>query len=114
MVYAVVVHLRLDPAVVFHEEGYRGTSSALIENFQQGRTFGVPMLQWLGMTYDVNRAPSHQVAPYPHMIRWLRPDDVPAQYHTEVECVYPEVIAALVAAPLLLATIGALQGLIDR
>lgn len=70
--YAAAVHLRLDPAVVFHAQGYRGGSAALIENFQQGRFFGVPMLQWLGMTFDDVRAPEHQVAPYPHMVQWLR------------------------------------------
>ena len=70
--YAAAVHLQLDPAIVFHEQGYRGESTALIENFQQGRTFGVPMLQWVGMTYDATRANDYQVAPYPHMIQWLR------------------------------------------
>lgn len=74
--YAAAVHLQLDPAIVFHEEGYRGEASALIENFQEGRTFGVPMLQWLGMTYDSTHAASHRVAPYPHMIHWLRPERV--------------------------------------
>jgi hypothetical protein len=70
--YAAAVHLQLDPAVVFHAEGYRGASAALIENFQQGRSFGVPMLQWLGLTYDAIRAPVAQVAPYPHMVHWIR------------------------------------------
>ena len=74
--YAAAVHLRLDPAVVFHAEGYRGGSAALIENFQQGRFFGVPMLQWLDMAYDDARAPEHQVAPYPHMVQWLRSRDM--------------------------------------
>lgn len=70
--YAAVVYLQLDPAVVFHAEGYRGGSAALIDNFQQGRYFGLPMLQWLGMTYDAIQAPTHQIAPYPHMLQWLR------------------------------------------
>jgi hypothetical protein len=73
--YAAAVHLQLDPAVVFHDQGYRGDSAALIENFQQGRWFGVPMLQWLGMAYDDVRAPTYQVAPYPHMVQWLRTVD---------------------------------------
>jgi hypothetical protein len=70
--YAVVVHLGLDPAVVFHPAGYQGGSASLIENFQQGRYVGVPVLQWLGMTFDATQAPRHQVAPYPHMVQWLR------------------------------------------
>lgn len=77
--YAAVVQLRLDPALLFHEEGYRGESAALIENFRQGHTFGVPMLQWLGMTYDAQRAAAHQAAPYPYMVEWLRPYELPAE-----------------------------------
>ena len=70
--YAAVVQLQLDPTIVFHPAGYQGGSAVLIENFQQGRYIGVPVLQWLGMTYDAIQAPSYQVAPYPHMVQWLR------------------------------------------
>ncbi|HEX6292168.1 MAG TPA: hypothetical protein VFZ66_23470 [Herpetosiphonaceae bacterium] len=72
--YAAALHLRIDPAVVFHEAGYQGGARSIVENFQQGHTFGVPMLQWAGMTYDATQAASRGVAPYPHMICWLRPD----------------------------------------
>ena len=74
--YAAVVHLQLNPAVVFHSDGYRGDSAALIENFQQGRYIGVPVLQWLGMTYDDTQAAAHDAEPYPTMIQWLRSKDV--------------------------------------
>jgi hypothetical protein len=70
--YAAAIHLGIDPAVIFHADGYRGGSASLLENFQQGRYFGVPVLQWLGMTYDADQAPAHKVAPYPHMVEWLR------------------------------------------
>ena len=51
----------LDPAVVFHEDGYRGGSASLIQMFTARSTpIGVPVLRWLGMTRD-----------YPVMIRWL-------------------------------------------
>lgn len=73
--YAAAVHLGLDPAVVFHEDGYRGGSRSLIENFTQGRYFGVPMLQWLGMTLDERRAKEVGVASYPVMTRWLNEGD---------------------------------------
>lgn len=69
--YAALVHLRLEPSVVFHADGYRGGSASLIENFTQGRYFGVPALQWLGLTADDKRAAALGVAPYPNMIRWL-------------------------------------------
>jgi hypothetical protein len=72
--YAAACHLAIDPALVFHEHGYRGGGAALLENFRHGRYVGVPMLQWLGMTMDARQAALHNVAPYPHMLRWLRPD----------------------------------------
>ena len=58
--YAAAVHLDLDPAVVFHEGGYRGGSASLIEAFARPSPLGVPMLEWLGMTRD-----------FPVMTRWL-------------------------------------------
>jgi hypothetical protein len=70
--YAASVHLQLDSSVVFHPDGYRGGSEALIENFTQGRYIGVPVLQWLGMTLEPRQAAERGVAPYPHMLRWLR------------------------------------------
>jgi hypothetical protein len=70
--YAALVHLRLDPAVVFHADGYRGGGASLIENFSQGRYLGVPMLQWVGMTLDEQHARAAGLQPYPHMLRWLR------------------------------------------
>jgi|SRR5687767_498350 len=69
--YAALVHLGLEPSVVFHEGGYRGWSEALIENFTQGRYIGVPMLQWIGITVDERRAKETGNRPYPNMIKWL-------------------------------------------
>lgn len=70
--WAASVHIGLDPKILFHEAGYRGGSASLIENFQEKRYFGVPMLQWVGLTYDEKQAPLHGVEPYPHMIAWMR------------------------------------------
>ena len=70
--YAALVHLRLEPSVLFHAEGYRGGSKSLIENFMQGRYFGVPTLQWIGLTADDKRAKEMGIDPYPSMIKWLR------------------------------------------
>ncbi len=69
--YAALRHLRLDPAVVFHEGGYRGGSGSLIENFSAGRYIGVPVLQWLGMTAEGTRAVELGIKPYPKMLKWL-------------------------------------------
>ena len=70
--YAASVYLQLEPSVVFHADGYRGGADSLIENFTHGHYLGVPMLQWLGMTLEAAQARERGVAPYPHMLKWLR------------------------------------------
>ena len=70
--YAAALHLGINPALVFHAEGYRGGGASILENFAQKRTFGVPMLQWAGMTFEDKQARQHGVAAFPHMRRWLR------------------------------------------
>jgi hypothetical protein len=70
--YAALRHLDLDPAIVFHDDGYKDGSSSLIENFTAGRYFGVPLLQLYGMALEPKRAATIGVEPYPHMLRWLR------------------------------------------
>jgi hypothetical protein len=70
--YAALRHLALDPAIVFHEAGYKGESASLIENFTAGYYFGVPLLQLYGMALEPRRATETGVEPYPHMLRWLR------------------------------------------
>jgi len=69
--YAALVHLGLEPSVVFHEGGYKGWSEALIDNFTNGRYIAVPMLQWVGLTADERRAKEIGIKPYPSMIKWL-------------------------------------------
>jgi len=75
--YAAALHLRIDPAVVFHPDGYRGGSAALLENFAAGRYLAVPMLQWLGLAFDEPQARLHGTDPYPTMRQWLRTSDSP-------------------------------------
>jgi hypothetical protein len=70
--YAAAVHLKLDPAIVFHAHGYRGASSWHIETFETGSYPGLPLLQWMGLTADPEHARKVGVAPFPHMLRWLR------------------------------------------
>jgi hypothetical protein len=70
--YAALRHLDLDPAVVFHPEGYKGGASSIIENFTAGHYFGVPLLQLYGMSCEPHQAAAKGLAPYPHMLRWLR------------------------------------------
>jgi hypothetical protein len=70
--WAAIQYLGLPPEVVFHERGYRGGSTSIIEAFEMGPAFGVPLLEWFGMTATGERARAAGVLPFPHMIRWLR------------------------------------------
>jgi hypothetical protein len=70
--YAALRHLDIDPTIVFHPQGYKGSSKALIENFAAGRTYGQPLLQYYGMTFEPRQAAENGVAPFPCMVRWLR------------------------------------------
>jgi hypothetical protein len=70
--YAAARHLGVPAEAVFHPDGYKGDSASLIENFDAGRTFGVPLLQWYGMTVEPCFAAKRGVAPFPHMLRWMR------------------------------------------
>jgi hypothetical protein len=69
--YAATVHLELPPEIVFHSAGYKGAAQRLIETYRDGSA-GVPLLQWMGLTLDHTQAAARSMAPYPHMIRWLR------------------------------------------
>ena len=69
--YAAALHLGIDPALLFHHE-YKGGGPAIRAAFTECSGFGVPMLQWVGLTYDARRARAEGGAPYPHMRRWLR------------------------------------------
>ena len=63
--YAACLHLNIDPSFVFHEQGYKGAASSIADNFKEGKSFGVPILQWLGMT-------GIDGCNYPAMIKWRR------------------------------------------
>jgi hypothetical protein len=70
--YAACMHLDLDSRFVFHDNGYGGGGSSLADNFDNGYYFGVPMLQWAGMTLEEKHANGKKQQPYPAMQRWLR------------------------------------------
>ncbi|MFN0317384.1 MAG: hypothetical protein ACKVQA_20365 [Burkholderiales bacterium] len=70
--WAALVRLNLAPELVFHPQGYKGASRSIVENFSQGRFFGVPLLQWYGMTLGSEPGNGLGVRPYPAMISWLR------------------------------------------
>ncbi|HXZ28253.1 MAG TPA: hypothetical protein VEG08_09690 [Terriglobales bacterium] len=69
--YAAILHLEMDPAIVFHPAGYKGGAQAILDNFAQRRYVGVPVLEWLEMTADGKRAAALAVPPFPHMLKWV-------------------------------------------
>ena len=70
--YAACKYVGLDPYIVFHDDGYKGGGSYIADAFANKNYFGLPMLQWIGLTADEKNAPALNVNPYPHMIKWLR------------------------------------------
>lgn len=70
--YAAALHIGLDPAIVFHENGYKGNASGLLFNFQLGVYIGVSGLQALGLTAVGEQATILGSLPYPAMIKWVR------------------------------------------
>jgi hypothetical protein len=69
--YAVCKHLAIDPYFVFHENGYRDGAKKIVEAFSTGRYFGVPMLQYVGMTVEGKKNQEGDGV-YPKMKKWVR------------------------------------------
>lgn len=70
--YAALLKIGIPPEVVFHPDGYKGSSDWYIVEFTSGNYIGLPTLQWMGFCYDEKNAPLHNTKPYPHMVKWLR------------------------------------------
>ena len=70
--YAACLHLGLDPAIVFHKNGYKGDAESILKNFAEGHYFGLPMLQWIGLCNEPKKIPEPGVEYFPKMIKWLR------------------------------------------
>ncbi len=70
--YAAALEIGIDPAIVFHDHGYKGGAADLVAGLAGRVTPGVPMLAWFGMTAEKHRAEERGMAPYPAMTRWLR------------------------------------------
>lgn len=59
--YAAAIGCGIDPAIVFHEGGYKSGGAQLVAQYATGSGAGVPMLQWYRMC-----------ANFPSMNSWLR------------------------------------------
>ena len=70
--YAACLHLDLDPHVVFHDDGYHGKASALLQTFEMGVYLGLNALVDAGMTLSSGAGIGAGVTPFPAMQRWLR------------------------------------------
>jgi hypothetical protein len=70
--YAAIVAIGIDPEVLFHPGGYKGQSAGLLMSFALGVYPGAYGLSKSGLTLVGADAIAAGVAPYPHMIRWLR------------------------------------------
>lgn len=70
--YAAAIHLKLDPAIVFHENGYKGKAEFLLHNFSMGVGVGVNVLEEAEMALSGTKANSAGVEPFPKMLKWVR------------------------------------------
>lgn len=70
--YAACLEIGIDPVIVFHSDGYKGSSENILENFSNGNYFGVPILEWYGMTQRVDNTHKTNTVSYPKMLIWMR------------------------------------------
>lgn len=70
--YAACLEIEIDPVTVFHSEGYKGGSDSILENFNNGQYFGVPILEWYGMTERITNTQQNNTISYPKMLTWMR------------------------------------------
>ncbi|VXC34055.1 conserved hypothetical protein [Flavobacterium sp. 9AF] len=70
--YAAAIHLEIPLDVVFHSNGYKGSSEWLIQSYKENNFIGLPLLEWLGLTYGPEKAVENNGKPFPHMIQWIR------------------------------------------
>jgi len=65
--YAACLHLKINPEIVFHKDGYKGDSEWILNNYKNKTFIGLPLLVWMGMTSAQN-----DVNDFPCMTKWLR------------------------------------------
>ena len=61
--YAACQAIGMPVEIVFHPQGYRGSSNWILANFWQGIYPGLPLLVWMGLTTTEE---------FPRMTCWLR------------------------------------------
>jgi hypothetical protein len=66
------LELGIEPEVLFHEHGYKGSSRQLLLTYQMGVYIGLKRLEDYGMACSPQEAAELGVTPYPAMQKWLR------------------------------------------
>lgn len=71
--YAAAIASGIDPALVFHDEGYGNAGGEhIVQALAGGGTIGQPMLHFWGMCTDGNIDKASSGPVFPTMKRWLR------------------------------------------
>lgn len=70
--FAAARYLQIPLEVVFHENGYKGQSDWLIEQFESKTYIGLPLLEWMGLCNSAALADDPDAPVFPNMIKWLR------------------------------------------
>lgn len=70
--YAAAIHLKIDPRIVFHPHGYKGSSEGILFNYSLGMFLGIQVLEESEMAFGQNLAAQKNVEPFPEMQKWLR------------------------------------------
>ena len=70
--FAAAHHLEIPLEVVFHPNGYKGSSNWLIDSYKENNFIGLPFLEWCEMTISKEKVTSEDQKSFPHMLKWLR------------------------------------------
>lgn len=70
--YAAAIHLQIDPRIVFHPHGYKGSSEGILFNYSLGMFMGLQVLEESEMAFGQNLAAQKNVEPFPEMQKWVR------------------------------------------
>ena len=70
--FAAAHYLTLPLEVVFHPNGYKGSSDWLIDSYKNQNYIGLPFLEWAGLTLGNERAAQENKEAFPIMQQWLR------------------------------------------
>ena len=70
--FAALTHLKLPMDFLFHPNGYKNGADWLIESFTNKNYVGLPLLEWMGLTFSEEKAQLQNQKAFPHMQKWMR------------------------------------------